>query len=104
MLGRCGRLVQPSSTCRLSWRSLAGRNVVRELADRGLLDTVFPRDSEPELVRLLESKAGPATVYAGFDPTAPSLHIGNLLGRVGTRTRGGSDVVLVLPTQIVGYT
>ena len=95
MLGRCGRLVQPSSTCRLSWRSLAGRNVVRELADRGLLDTVFPRDSEPELVRLLESKSGPATVYAGFDPTAPSLHIGNLLGRVGTRTRGGSDVVLL---------
>ena len=30
------------------------------------------------LVSLLESPK-PSVVYAGFDPTAPSLHVGNLL-------------------------
>ena len=28
---------------------------------------------------MLEAPGTPAVVYAGFDPTAPSLHVGNLL-------------------------
>jgi tyrosyl-tRNA synthetase len=43
-----------------------------ELAWRGLL-----QDETPELRRRLTT--GPITGYAGFDPTAPSLQIGNLV-------------------------
>jgi len=43
-----------------------------------MLADVFPRESMDSLVRLLEGQK-PTTVYAGFDPTAPSLHVGNLL-------------------------
>ena len=31
------------------------------------------------VVSVLEAPGTPAVVYAGFDPTAPSLHVGNLL-------------------------
>ena len=35
----------------------------------------------PEIIGLLETK--PRSVYAGFDPTADSLHIGNLMVIMG---------------------
>jgi len=48
--------------------SLAG-----DLRFRGLIHQV----TDPDLPARLD--AGPLTLYAGFDPTAPSLHVGNLL-------------------------
>jgi tyrosyl-tRNA synthetase len=45
-----------------------------ELDRRGLLAEVTHRD---ELAKLLASQSVP--VYAGYDPTSPSLHIGNLV-------------------------
>ena len=42
------------------------------LAQRGFISQVSAADLHDKL-------AQPVTVYAGFDPTAPSLHIGNLL-------------------------
>ena len=52
--------------------------------DPGLLDDLIARglvhdttDREALAARLAE---GPITVYCGFDPTAPSLHVGNLIG------------------------
>ncbi len=45
---------------------LVARNLVQDTTDRGALAE-----------RL---KAGPVTVYYGVDPTAPSLHVGNLIG------------------------
>ena len=57
-----------------------------------LLDTLKARgfvaqiSDEPELRQRLD--AGSCTLYQGFDPTASSLHIGNLVGTVG-RTRDG---------------
>ena len=49
-----------------------------ELAWRGLIADVAAEERLAELVR-----AGNATVYCGFDPTAPSLHIGNLVPLLG---------------------
>ena len=52
----------------------AGANVIDELRWRGLI--AISTDEE-ELRAALG--AGPVTYYAGFDPTAPSLHIGSLV-------------------------
>ncbi|XP_052768093.1 tyrosine--tRNA ligase, mitochondrial-like [Mya arenaria] len=64
-------------------RGQCGRNygttVVRDilkLKKRGLFQHMMPELSGPDLVKKLSS---PQTVYCGFDPTADSLHVGNLL-------------------------
>ena len=44
------------------------------LRERGLLDAVTNEAA------LRSAAAGPLRAYCGFDPTAPSLHLGNLLG------------------------
>ena len=49
-----------------------GRDLLSELAWRGLL-----HQQTEGLEALLA--AGPVTGYCGFDPTAPSLHVGNLM-------------------------
>jgi tyrosyl-tRNA synthetase len=49
-------------------------NLVEEFEFRGLLYQITDRDG---LAKRLQ--AGPITLYVGFDPTADSLHIGNLL-------------------------
>jgi tyrosyl-tRNA synthetase len=55
-------------------------NILDELRWRGLLtDCTEPQ----ELAKRLES--GAVTVYAGFDPTADSLHVGNLVPLLGLR-------------------
>ena len=48
-------------------------NVIETLEQRGLISQI----SDPELGKKLAGES--VTVYAGFDPTAKSLHIGNLL-------------------------
>ena len=55
-------------------------NVVEELQWRGL---VADCTDLPELTKRIAS--GPLTVYAGFDPTADSLHIGSLVPLLGLR-------------------
>ena len=52
-----------------------GRNVVDVLMERGLVDAIT---NEEELRKAAGS--GSLSVYCGFDPTADSLHLGNLLG------------------------
>ncbi|MGF1662461.1 MAG: tyrosine--tRNA ligase [Kineosporiaceae bacterium] len=49
-------------------------DVLSDLRWRGLL----AQSTDPEALAR-ELAAGPVTLYCGFDPTAPSLHIGNLL-------------------------
>ncbi|HEY8911071.1 MAG TPA: tyrosine--tRNA ligase [Desulfosporosinus sp.] len=49
-------------------------DIFKELQDRGL---VYQHTDESALRKRLA--AGPMTLYCGFDPTADSLHIGNLL-------------------------
>jgi tyrosyl-tRNA synthetase len=55
-------------------------NVVEELQWRGLLADCT--DAQ-ELTKRVSS--GPITVYCGFDPTADSLHVGNLVPLLGLR-------------------
>jgi tyrosyl-tRNA synthetase len=50
---------------------------LQELEQRGLVADVAHRE---ELERLLAPGAPPITLYAGFDPTADSLHLGHLMG------------------------
>lgn len=59
-------------------RKYSNRNVLK-LRERGLIEDLFPNTpvAVHEAIDLLVGK--PQTVYAGFDPTAESLHIGNLL-------------------------
>ena len=54
-------------------------NIVQILRERGLLQEV----SSPDLEKLASHTTFP--VYCGFDPTADSLHLGNLLGIVVLR-------------------
>ncbi|XP_069619453.1 tyrosine--tRNA ligase, mitochondrial [Ranitomeya imitator] len=64
---------------------------------RGLFKDVFPAESaELHLQELLSS--GPQTVYCGFDPTADSLHVGNLLAVLGLLHfhRAGHHVIAVV--------
>jgi len=52
------------------------KNVIQCLQERGFIDAV----TSPELEKLA---AKPLKVYVGFDPTAESLHLGNLVGIMG---------------------
>ncbi len=59
---------------------LPAMNVLDELRWRGLLADCT---DTPELTKRVAS--GPITLYAGFDPTADSLHIGSLVPLLGLR-------------------
>ncbi|ESO10563.1 hypothetical protein HELRODRAFT_190092 [Helobdella robusta] len=48
-----------------------------KLHERGILSGLLPGDKSPELLKMLTSSR--QTIYCGFDPTADSLHVGNLL-------------------------
>ncbi len=75
------------------------RNVLRTGRDRGLIQDIFPMEKDQQIVKylaknkarwcygslimspkfLINSLVTYRCVYAGFDPTADSLHVGNLL-------------------------
>ena len=58
----------------------SGRSILEDLQWRGLLNDAT------ELEKLQERlAAGPITLYCGFDPTADSLHVGNLVPLLGLR-------------------
>lgn len=65
------------------------------LHERGMLEDIFPPNKD-EIVDLLNST--PQCVYAGFDPTAKSLHLGNLLVLINLLhwQRGGHQVIAVM--------
>lgn len=55
-------------------------NLMDDLVARGLVQDTTDRKNLTE--RLAE---GPITVYVGFDPTGPSLHVGNMIGLLTLR-------------------
>ena len=55
-------------------------NILEELTWRGL---VADCTDTPDLTKRLAG--GPITLYAGFDPTADSLHVGNLVPLLALR-------------------
>jgi len=67
-------------------------DLLADLDARGLVHDATDRDALRD--RLL---AGPITVYAGFDPTADSLHIGSLVGILALRrfADAGHDAIAV---------
>ncbi|KAK2171492.1 hypothetical protein NP493_1061g00031 [Ridgeia piscesae] len=56
---------------------MSGNRNVLKLHERGIFENVFPEERSPDLLRAL--KGAPVCCYSGFDPTADSLHIGNLM-------------------------
>uniref|UniRef100_A0A3B3QHD2 Tyrosine--tRNA ligase n=2 Tax=Paramormyrops kingsleyae TaxID=1676925 RepID=A0A3B3QHD2_9TELE len=66
------------------------------LNQRGVLEDILPESGQLSLSRLLHS--GAQTVYCGFDPTADSLHIGNLLPVIALMhfRNAGHNVVAVI--------
>lgn len=56
-----------------NYREAGFSSVLEELQWRGLINNTT------DLEHLGEQLRAPITFYAGFDPTAPSLHIGNLV-------------------------
>ncbi|XP_013407740.1 tyrosine--tRNA ligase, mitochondrial-like, partial [Lingula anatina] len=76
-------------------RRWASRNILG-LHERGVFHSIFPEKNAPELLKLLSST--PQCIYCGFDPTADSLHIGNLLPLIALLhcQRGGHDVIALI--------
>lgn len=55
------------------------RNVIEVLEERGLIESLTHEDIRAACSR---PSSAPVKVYCGFDPTAESLHLGNLLGLI----------------------
>ncbi|KAL4196121.1 hypothetical protein AMTRI_Chr04g181760 [Amborella trichopoda] len=55
------------------------KNVIQVLEDRGLVDSITSQDLKSASSN---PNSSPLKAYCGFDPTAESLHLGNLLGLI----------------------
>ncbi|CAN8269756.1 unnamed protein product [Cochlearia groenlandica] len=69
--------IQSTSSLETENQAVSRPNVVDILVERGLLESVT---SENLRSVCSDPNASPLKVYCGFDPTAESLHLGNLLG------------------------
>ncbi|CAA7053824.1 unnamed protein product [Microthlaspi erraticum] len=69
--------IQSTSTLEAESQALSRPNVVDILEERGLLESIT---SEKLRSACSDPNVAPLKVYCGFDPTAESLHLGNLLG------------------------
>ncbi|XP_030559999.1 tyrosine--tRNA ligase, mitochondrial [Drosophila novamexicana] len=90
------RLLRPlhSSCCNFK-RNFTHKNLL-ELSERGFFQSIFPDTAAPKLKELFERSA--QSIYAGFDPTADSLHVGNLLvimGLLHCQRAGHKPIALV---------
>ncbi|XP_015108489.1 tyrosine--tRNA ligase, mitochondrial isoform X2 [Diachasma alloeum] len=83
------------SILRYERRFYTNRNILT-LHDRGMFQEMFPETAGPEMKALLVGS--PQSAYAGFDPTADSLHVGNLLVLMNLLhwQRGGHQVIVLL--------
>ena len=91
----------PHSARMSQWHTSPVTDVLDELKWRGLL---AESTDEEALARHLV--AGPVTFYVGFDPTAPSLHFGNLVQLMVARVlhRAGHKPLLLVggSTGLIG--
>ena len=74
MRRRAARTQTVTTHGRRRWHDAAVTDIIDELSWRGLIAQSTDLD---ELRKALDT--GPVTFYGGFDPTAPGLHIGNLV-------------------------
>ncbi|CAH1100266.1 unnamed protein product [Psylliodes chrysocephalus] len=77
------------------YRHYSNRNILK-LKERGMFEDIFPDNAANTVTDVLN--ACPQTVYAGFDPTANSLHVGNLLILINLLhwQRGGHQPIAVV--------
>ncbi|XP_048863064.1 tyrosine--tRNA ligase, mitochondrial-like [Brienomyrus brachyistius] len=86
-----------SFSTRLHSSANDGHGLLSALNRRGVLKDAFPESAaQVQLPQLL--LAGPQCVYCGFDPTADSLHVGNLLAIIGLLhfRKAGHDVIALV--------
>jgi tyrosyl-tRNA synthetase len=80
------------------------RNFLPAFSERGIIADMFPHEAGNELAAHLDSST--RTVYAGFDPTADSLHLGNLLvlNALLHSLRAGHNVIALIggATAMIG--
>ncbi|XP_022180291.1 tyrosine--tRNA ligase, mitochondrial [Myzus persicae] len=76
LVATVGRIYDVSHSHHRIQRFYSNRNVLK-LYERQIIQNMFPDNSSNEIIELLTKRN--QCVYAGFDPTADSLHIGNLL-------------------------
>ena len=62
---------------KIAIRHMSSRNLLNLYERYGFISNHYPREKGHDIAAYLEK--GQRTIYAGFDPTAPSLHIGNLM-------------------------
>ncbi|XP_045477106.1 tyrosine--tRNA ligase, mitochondrial [Harmonia axyridis] len=76
-------------------RKKSSRNILK-LRERGMFHDLFPDNAANSIVDLCN--ASPQCVYGGFDPTADSLHVGNLLiiNNLIHWQRGGHRVIALV--------
>jgi len=89
----CWQFVSEPRQGDISLLAMHGAEVLGDLRSRGL---VHDHTQEADLVELLDS--GGVTLYHGIDPTASSLHLGNLIGVLAMRRfqdRGHRPLALV---------
>jgi tyrosyl-tRNA synthetase len=72
---------------------MPGHNALDVLLERGFVQDSTNREALRELL-----DSGPVTFYYGCDPTAPSLHIGNLIGLMALAwlARAGHDPIALV--------
>ena len=94
--GRSGPCAQRPAVNRKTFRRCkateSSTDLITALKERGLFDNCTDESS------FVEALQKPLKVYCGFDPTADSLHLGNLLGIVVLawfQRRGHQPVILV---------
>ncbi|TRY91471.1 hypothetical protein DNTS_027216 [Danionella cerebrum] len=85
--------------------SIKSSSLLLSLHNRGLVKESFPSSAaQSELPDLLRS--APQTIYCGFDPTADSLHAGNLLAIIALLhfRAAGHDIIALLggATALIG--
>nr|CAH7743312.1 unnamed protein product [Callosobruchus chinensis] len=92
MLG-CTRACRKA--CHSLSRFYSNRNILK-LKQRGMFQDIFPDSAANVVTDLLSSS--PQSVYGGFDPTADSLHVGNLLVLVNLLhwQRGGHQPIALI--------
>ncbi|XP_067632124.1 tyrosine--tRNA ligase, mitochondrial [Eurosta solidaginis] len=76
-------------------RSITYKNLLA-LKERGFFQDIFPDTANDQMKELFTKRV--QTVYAGFDPTANSLHVGNLLvimGLIHCQRAGHNPIALV---------
>ena len=62
---------------KIAKRHVSSRNLLNLYERHGFISNHYPREKGHDIAAYLEK--GQRIIYAGFDPTAPSLHIGNLM-------------------------